>query len=77
MPQLINGQQNDNKNFYFRFRFQAKMIAGKFTKNSIKKFQVLGKKVTASERTSTGKYKSTTKIANIKISTIKFQVKQD
>ena len=30
-----------------------------------------------SERTSTGKYKSTTKIASIKISTIKFQVKQD
>ena len=29
------------------------------------------------QKTSTGKYKSTTKIANIKISTIKFQVKQD
>ena len=77
------------------------MIADKFNKNSIKKFQVLGKKdlqqvetsahnkilnlqisgfrekVTANENSSTGKYKNTTKIANIKISTIKFQVKQD
>ena len=41
------------------------MIAEKFNKNSIKKFQVLGKKVTANENSSTGKYKNTTKIANI------------
>ena len=66
-----HNQQNDNKNFYFSFRFQAKMIVDKFHKNSIKKFQVLGKKELQQMETS-----AHNKILNLQISGFRKKVQQ-